>query len=175
MLEVRSPGLAPQIEIIPCKICGDKSSGIHYGVITCEGCKGFFRRSQQSNAAYSCPRQKNCLIDRTSRNRCQHCRLQKCLAVGMSRDGECQGARQAGHLRGRRGAHVPALGREGSEAVPKCGRVRVVERVIAGLHPHRSNVPSHPPSGWDAAFRCVCGRLALLRAGKPCPCLVRHE
>ncbi|TNN00484.1 hypothetical protein fugu_011730, partial [Takifugu bimaculatus] len=75
-----------QIEIIPCKICGDKSSGIHYGVITCEGCKGFFRRSQQSNAAYSCPRQKNCLIDRTSRNRCQHCRLQKCLAVGMSRD-----------------------------------------------------------------------------------------
>ncbi|KAM6981121.1 nuclear receptor ROR-alpha A-like [Aplochiton taeniatus] len=75
-----------QIEIIPCKICGDKSSGIHYGVITCEGCKGFFRRSQQSNAAYSCPRQKNCLIDRTSRNRCQHCRLQKCLTVGMSRD-----------------------------------------------------------------------------------------
>ncbi|CAL8243616.1 unnamed protein product [Lota lota] len=75
-----------QIEIIPCKICGDKSSGIHYGVITCEGCKGFFRRSQQSNAAYSCPRQKNCVIDRTSRNRCQHCRLQKCLTVGMSRD-----------------------------------------------------------------------------------------
>lgn len=50
--------------------------------------QGFFRRSQQSNATYSCPRQKNCLIDRTSRNRCQHCRLQKCLAVGMSRDGE---------------------------------------------------------------------------------------
>ncbi|XP_029353416.1 nuclear receptor ROR-alpha A-like isoform X2 [Echeneis naucrates] len=75
-----------QIEIIPCKICGDKSSGIHYGVITCEGCKGFFRRSQQSNAVYSCPRQKDCLIDRMSRNRCQHCRLQKCLAVGMSRD-----------------------------------------------------------------------------------------
>lgn len=48
--------------------------------------QGFFRRSQQSNATYSCPRQKNCLIDRTSRNRCQHCRLQKCLAVGMSRD-----------------------------------------------------------------------------------------
>ncbi|XP_036442118.1 nuclear receptor ROR-alpha B isoform X1 [Colossoma macropomum] len=75
-----------QIESIPCKICGDKSSGIHYGVITCEGCKGFFRRSQQGAVSYSCPRQKSCLIDRTSRNRCQHCRLQKCLAVGMSRD-----------------------------------------------------------------------------------------
>ncbi|KAM5201157.1 nuclear receptor ROR-gamma isoform 2-T4 [Hipposideros larvatus] len=75
-----------QIEVIPCKICGDKSSGIHYGVITCEGCKGFFRRSQHCNVAYSCTRQQNCPIDRTSRNRCQHCRLQKCLALGMSRD-----------------------------------------------------------------------------------------
>ncbi|XP_029003875.1 RAR-related orphan receptor C a [Betta splendens] len=75
-----------QIEVIPCKICGDKSSGIHYGVITCEGCKGFFRRSQQNNAMYSCSRQRNCLIDRTNRNRCQHCRLQKCLNLGMSRD-----------------------------------------------------------------------------------------
>uniref|UniRef100_A0A8C8A6I7 RAR-related orphan receptor C b n=1 Tax=Oryzias sinensis TaxID=183150 RepID=A0A8C8A6I7_9TELE len=78
--------MRPQIEVIPCKICGDKSSGIHYGVITCEGCKGFFRRSQQNNAMYSCSRQRNCLIDRTNRNRCQHCRLQKCLALGMSRD-----------------------------------------------------------------------------------------
>ncbi|XP_059923855.1 RAR-related orphan receptor C a [Gadus macrocephalus] len=75
-----------QIEVIPCKICGDKSSGIHYGVITCEGCKGFFRRSQQNNAMYSCSRQRSCLIDRTNRNRCQHCRLQKCLSLGMSRD-----------------------------------------------------------------------------------------
>uniref|UniRef100_A0A8C2G0J4 RAR-related orphan receptor C b n=1 Tax=Cyprinus carpio TaxID=7962 RepID=A0A8C2G0J4_CYPCA len=73
-------------QVIPCKICGDKSSGIHYGVITCEGCKGFFRRSQQNNAMYSCSRQRNCQIDRTNRNRCQHCRLQKCLALGMSRD-----------------------------------------------------------------------------------------
>ncbi|RMC00818.1 hypothetical protein DUI87_22502 [Hirundo rustica rustica] len=81
-------GSSSQIEVIPCKICGDKSSGIHYGVITCEGCKGFFRRSQQNNASYSCSRQRNCLIDRTNRNRCQHCRLQKCLALGMSRDGE---------------------------------------------------------------------------------------
>ncbi|NWU87815.1 RORG protein, partial [Onychorhynchus coronatus] len=74
------------IEVIPCKICGDKSSGIHYGVITCEGCKGFFRRSQKSGPSYACSRQQNCPIDRATRNRCQHCRLQKCLRLGMSRD-----------------------------------------------------------------------------------------
>ena len=78
-----------QIEIIPCKVCGDKSSGVHYGVITCEGCKGFFRRSQSSGVVnYQCPRQKNCVVDRVNRNRCQSCRLQKCLALGMSRDGK---------------------------------------------------------------------------------------
>ncbi|XP_072346590.1 nuclear receptor ROR-alpha-like [Scyliorhinus torazame] len=75
-----------QIEIIPCKICGDKSSGIHYGVITCEGCKGFFRRSQQNSVTYTCSQQQNCPIDRASRNRCQRCRLRKCLELGMSRD-----------------------------------------------------------------------------------------
>ncbi|XP_072622648.1 nuclear receptor ROR-gamma isoform X2 [Vulpes vulpes] len=86
ILQVSEGSRRAQIEVIPCKICGDKSSGIHYGVITCEGCKGFFRRSQQCNVVYSCTRQQNCPIDRTSRNRCQHCRLQKCLALGMSRD-----------------------------------------------------------------------------------------
>ena len=80
--------LPAQIEIIPCKVCGDKSSGVHYGVITCEGCKGFFRRSQSSVVNYQCPRQKNCVVDRVNRNRCQYCRLQKCLALGMSRDGK---------------------------------------------------------------------------------------
>ena len=57
-------------------------------VITCEGCKGFFRRSQSSVTNYQCPRQKNCVVDRVNRNRCQFCRLQKCMALGMSRDGE---------------------------------------------------------------------------------------
>lgn len=75
-----------QIEIIPCKVCGDKSSGVHYGVITCEGCKGFFRRSQSAIVNYQCARQKNCVVDRVNRNRCQYCRLQKCMALGMSRD-----------------------------------------------------------------------------------------
>ncbi|XP_066065394.1 tudor and KH domain-containing protein-like isoform X2 [Chamaea fasciata] len=74
------------IEVIPCKICGDKSSGIHYGVITCEGCKGFFRRSERRGPSLACSRGQRCDIDRATRTRCQHCRLQKCLRLGMSRD-----------------------------------------------------------------------------------------
>ncbi|KAK0073357.1 hypothetical protein PV326_013516, partial [Microctonus aethiopoides] len=84
---IQANSIRAQIEIIPCKVCGDKSSGVHYGVITCEGCKGFFRRSQSSVVNYQCPRNKNCVVDRVNRNRCQYCRLQKCLRLGMSRDG----------------------------------------------------------------------------------------
>ncbi|XP_070506342.1 probable nuclear hormone receptor HR3 isoform X2 [Chironomus tepperi] len=85
--KIKTPNsIRAQIEIIPCKVCGDKSSGVHYGVITCEGCKGFFRRSQSSVVNYQCPRNKQCVVDRVNRNRCQYCRLQKCLKLGMSRD-----------------------------------------------------------------------------------------
>lgn len=53
-------------------------------------CQGFFRRSIQQNINYKmCMKNENCLIMRMNRNRCQHCRFKKCLAVGMSRDGEC--------------------------------------------------------------------------------------
>ncbi|KAM3863776.1 retinoic acid receptor alpha-A-like [Diretmus argenteus] len=75
----------------PCFVCQDKSSGYHYGVSACEGCKGFFRRSIQKNMAYTCHREKVCVINKVTRNRCQSCRLQKCLDVGMSK--ECESVR----------------------------------------------------------------------------------
>ncbi|XP_003731188.2 nuclear receptor subfamily 1 group D member 1 [Strongylocentrotus purpuratus] len=71
---------------LPCKVCGDKSSGFHYGVMACEGCKGFFRRSIQKKMEYKCHFSGNCPIERVNRNRCQHCRFRKCLAVGMSKE-----------------------------------------------------------------------------------------
>ncbi|XP_021089165.1 retinoic acid receptor beta isoform X3 [Mesocricetus auratus] len=70
----------------PCFVCQDKSSGYHYGVSACEGCKGFFRRSIQKNMIYTCHRDKNCVINKVTRNRCQYCRLQKCFEVGMSKE-----------------------------------------------------------------------------------------
>ena len=36
-----------------CHICGDKASGFHFGVISCEGCKGFFRRSLTKSKFYT--------------------------------------------------------------------------------------------------------------------------
>ena len=72
---------------ILCQVCGDKASGFHYGVHSCEGCKGFFRRSIQQKIQYRpCSKDQQCPIMRINRNRCQYCRLKKCVAVGMSRD-----------------------------------------------------------------------------------------
>lgn len=71
----------------PCVVCGDKSSGYHYGVSSCEGCKGFFRRSVQKSMQYTCQKDKQCVVNRVTRNRCQYCRFQKCFTVGMSREG----------------------------------------------------------------------------------------
>ncbi|XP_023861419.1 retinoic acid receptor gamma-A-like isoform X1 [Salvelinus sp. IW2-2015] len=84
-----SPSPPPPPRIYkPCFVCQDKSSGYHYGVSSCEGCKGFFRRSIQKNMVYTCHRDKNCQINKVTRNRCQYCRLQKCFEVGMSKEGE---------------------------------------------------------------------------------------
>lgn len=62
--------------------------GKHYGVYSCEGCKGFFKRTIRKDLIYTCRDNKDCLIDKRQRNRCQYCRYQKCLVMGMKREGE---------------------------------------------------------------------------------------
>lgn len=62
-------------------------SGKHYGVYSCEGCKGFFKRTVRKDLSYTCRDNKECLVDKRQRNRCQYCRYQKCLAMGMKREG----------------------------------------------------------------------------------------
>ncbi|XP_076807619.1 nuclear receptor subfamily 6 group A member 1-like isoform X1 [Clavelina lepadiformis] len=72
-------------EVKSCLICGDRATGLHYGIISCEGCKGFFKRSICNKRVYRCTRSKNCVMSRKQRNRCQFCRLLKCLQMGMNR------------------------------------------------------------------------------------------
>ncbi|XP_023177715.1 protein ultraspiracle [Drosophila hydei] len=69
-----------------CSICGDRASGKHYGVYSCEGCKGFFKRTVRKDLTYACRENRNCIIDKRQRNRCQYCRYQKCLTCGMKRE-----------------------------------------------------------------------------------------
>jgi nuclear receptor subfamily 4 group A protein 2 len=81
-----------------CAVCGDNAACQHYGVRTCEGCKGFFKRTVQKNSKYVCLADKNCPVDKRRRNRCQYCRFQKCLAVGMVKE-----VVRTNDLKGRRG------------------------------------------------------------------------
>ena len=66
----------------------DNIVGKHYGAISCEGCKGFFKRSIRKETGYCCRGNKDCKVDKSHRNRCQYCRLEKCLAMGMR--GDCK-------------------------------------------------------------------------------------
>merc|ERR1719376_31953 len=66
-----------------CPVCGDKVSGYHYGLLTCESCKGFFKRTVQNKKVYTCVAERSCVIDKTQRKRCPYCRFQKCMDVGM--------------------------------------------------------------------------------------------
>ncbi|XP_006865138.1 PREDICTED: oxysterols receptor LXR-alpha isoform X2 [Chrysochloris asiatica] len=66
-----------------CSVCGDKASGFHYNVLSCEGCKGFFRRSVIKGARYVCHSGGRCPMDTYMRRKCQECRLRKCRQAGM--------------------------------------------------------------------------------------------
>ncbi|XP_033731929.1 uncharacterized protein LOC117321577 [Pecten maximus] len=72
-----------QEEQLVCAICNDRATGLHYGIITCEGCKGFFKRTVQNKRVYNCVGNGNCVINKLQRNRCQFCRFKKCLQMGM--------------------------------------------------------------------------------------------
>ncbi|XP_022124550.2 probable nuclear hormone receptor HR38 [Pieris rapae] len=103
-----SPGGAPQDNVVTraapqspsqlCAVCGDTAACQHYGVRTCEGCKGFFKRTVQKGSKYVCLAEKSCPVDKRRRNRCQFCRFQKCLAVGMVKE-----VVRTDSLKGRRG------------------------------------------------------------------------
>lgn len=70
------------------KVCGDRSSGKHYGQYTCEGCKSFFKRSVRKSANYVCRSGGQCPVDAQRRNQCQACRLSRCLLAGMKKSGK---------------------------------------------------------------------------------------
>ncbi|XP_055386144.1 protein dissatisfaction [Condylostylus longicornis] len=83
-------GTGDRLLDIPCKVCGDRSSGKHYGIYSCDGCSGFFKRSIHRNRIYTCKAtgdlKGRCPVDKTHRNQCRACRLEKCFQSAMNRD-----------------------------------------------------------------------------------------
>ncbi|XP_063227117.1 nuclear hormone receptor FTZ-F1 beta [Bacillus rossius redtenbacheri] len=78
------PGISRQQLInSPCPICGDKISGFHYGIFSCESCKGFFKRTVQNRKNYVCLRGSSCPVTIATRKKCPACRFEKCLKMGM--------------------------------------------------------------------------------------------
>lgn len=90
-----------------CPVCGDKVSGYHYGLLTCESCKGFFKRTVQNQKRYTCIENQNCQIDKTQRKRCPYCRFKKCIDVGMKLE-----AVRADRMRGGRNKFGPMYKRD---------------------------------------------------------------
>ncbi|CAF5107716.1 unnamed protein product [Rotaria sp. Silwood1] len=72
----------------PCLVCGDKSIGFNFGVLSCMACKAFFRRNAVKLGTYEfiCPKDGDCPITHTYRRLCNCCRLAKCFRVGMQKD-----------------------------------------------------------------------------------------
>ncbi|XP_046701533.1 nuclear receptor subfamily 1 group I member 2 [Silurus meridionalis] len=69
-----------------CQVCGDTATGYHFNAMTCEGCKGFFRRAMKGTPNFRCAFQNKCIITKSNRRQCQSCRLQKCLSIGMLKE-----------------------------------------------------------------------------------------
>ena len=72
-----------------CVVCGDKATGIHYRVQSCEGCKGFWRRTIQRGMGnkYTCKVwTEACPVNPETRGRCQRCRYLACVRAGMVAD-----------------------------------------------------------------------------------------
>ncbi|XP_019629636.1 PREDICTED: hepatocyte nuclear factor 4-gamma-like isoform X9 [Branchiostoma belcheri] len=86
-------GAETDVTLSQCAICGDRATGKHYGAASCDGCKGFFRRSVRKNHVYTCRFNRMCVVDKDKRNQCRYCRLKKCFRAGMKKEGTVQNER----------------------------------------------------------------------------------
>ncbi|KAL5473849.1 hypothetical protein EMCRGX_G028411 [Ephydatia muelleri] len=137
-----------------CTVCSDAATGNHFGAQSCEGCKGFFRRSVRSSRRYECRKRHNCTIDKVTRTRCRYCRLQRCFAVGMKKE-----AVQVRHVVRGESTEMRLLRAESPRPLDDKGE-------IVTIH-HHSNVmddtppPLSHPALSDAGQLDYSGRLSL--------------
>ena len=84
------PPLDDGLLLFECPICRDKlrtSPQIHYGVSACFSCKAFFRRAHKNSTVpnFKCENDNKCQGTQRwkTRRKCQKCRLDICLKMGM--------------------------------------------------------------------------------------------
>ena len=70
-----------------CGVCGDIAKSYHFGGLSCDSCKAFFRRSVQNDnyLHFQCCHQGDCLITLANRKSCQFCRMKRCFGIGMEK------------------------------------------------------------------------------------------
>ena len=73
------PPLQQMKRQVPCAVCQMPSTGRHYGVYCCGGCRNFFRRSIALHKTYNCNHGKG-----VNFSKCKMCRFNACLSAGMS-------------------------------------------------------------------------------------------
>ncbi|GMT02443.1 hypothetical protein PENTCL1PPCAC_24617, partial [Pristionchus entomophagus] len=171
----------PGLQREECAVCEDRASGYHYGVLSCEGCKGFFRRSVSKNkdVEYSCNRAGMCEIRKESRNRCQSCRLKKCIAAGMSTDAvraDRRSNRRKAEAEERRDTQQKTIAQLAQyqsvidqcdhaygEAFPEGTYLRTREEAMARLERFIESMPLLAPGGREAAVKAL-DRVVVVRA-----------
>lgn len=70
-----------------CGVCGDVAKSFHFGGLSCDSCKAFFRRSVQNDnyLQFQCAQIGECVISLANRKSCQFCRMKSCFAIGMEK------------------------------------------------------------------------------------------
>ncbi|CAG0888049.1 unnamed protein product [Cyprideis torosa] len=128
----------------PCPVCGDKISGFHYGIFSCESCKGFFKRTVQNKKNYICLRGANCPISIATRKKCPACRFEKCLKMGMKleaiREDRTRGGRSTYQCSYTIPSNLVPSGEGGYAAGPSSGPATPTNPATP------SSVSSEPPS-----------------------------
>ncbi|CAD5213934.1 unnamed protein product [Bursaphelenchus xylophilus] len=81
---VSSPGANSDGFQSACPICGDGAWNKHFGVLCCNACAAFFRRTVALRKTYLCVRGKRCdVVSGEPRHMCKFCRFQRCIWNGM--------------------------------------------------------------------------------------------